>query len=140
MRIVPFEAVAEAKLEYAEWEDLEIILVDGKPGFILLDDIAIPTIYLLLKVKVEEYYVTVDMGAVPYVTNGADVMVPGIVEVWEGIKKGDAVWVRDERYHKPLCVGIALMDREEILEREKGKAVKNLHYVGDKIWKNLILG
>ncbi len=100
---------------------------------------AIPTIYSLLKFKPLGYYVTVDMGAVPHVVNGADVMVPGIVEVWEGIRKGDVVWVRDEKYHKPLCVGISLMDAEEILKSERGKAVKNVHYVGDKIWKELIL-
>jgi predicted ribosome-associated RNA-binding protein Tma20 len=27
------------------------------------------------------------------------------------------------------------MDSKEIFEKRKGKAIKNLHYVGDDLWK-----
>ncbi|ENN96481.1 RNA-binding protein [Methanocaldococcus villosus KIN24-T80] len=60
-------------------------------------------------------------------------MVPGIKEV-DNFNKGDVVFVLDEVHKKPICVGIALMSHEEIKNSEKGKAIKNIHYVGDKIW------
>lgn len=79
--------------------------------------------------------VTVDMGAVPYVTNGADIMAPGITDISIGLKAGQIVAIVDERYGKSLAVGELLFDREEILQMKKGKAVRNLHYVNDEIWK-----
>lgn len=81
--------------------------------------------------------VVVDMGAVPFVTNGADVMAPGIRKVDEGAKVGDVVLVVDEKHSKGLAVGVLLMEREEVLKRPKGKAVKNVHHVGDEIWKGM---
>ena len=66
--------------------------------------------------------------------NGADVMAPGIVDADEDIKEGDVVFVVDENHKKPICVGIALMDGKSMKESDKGRAIKNLHYVGDKIW------
>jgi len=77
----------------------------------------------------------VDMGAVPYVTNGADVMGPGIVEVDPDIKEGDMVWIRDMTHKRPLAIGKALVSAEVMAAKAPGKAIKNLHFVGDKIWK-----
>lgn len=52
----------------------------------------------------------------------------------DNVKVEDVVLVVDEKYSKGLAVGILIMDREEILQRKKGKAVKNVHHVGDDIW------
>ena len=76
----------------------------------------------------------VDMGAVKFVTSGADIMRPGIVETDEGIKKGDAIAIVDVDNRKPLAVGIAMFSSEEIPEMKSGKVVKSIHYVGDNIW------
>ncbi|KUO41990.1 MAG: hypothetical protein APU95_00485 [Hadesarchaea archaeon YNP_N21] len=78
--------------------------------------------------------VIVDMGAVPHVVNGADVMSPGIVRADEGIKEGDIVAVADERHGKVIAIGLALVGGEA-MKAPKGKAVKNLHYVGDDVWR-----
>ncbi len=78
--------------------------------------------------------ITVDMGAVPYVTNGADVMAPGITKVTNGLPKGTIVTIIDENYGKALAIGRLLFDSEEIAESKKGKVIKNLHYVNDFIW------
>ena len=51
------------------------------------------------------------------------------------ISKGQFVWIREENHHKPLGVGRALLDSNEILEYKQGKAIKALHYIGDKIWE-----
>jgi PUA domain protein len=74
------------------------------------------------------------MGAVKFVTNGADVMAPGIVDAYSGIVEGDQVWVCDERNRKPLAVGIAVMSGEQMVEGDEGVAVKLVHYVGDVVW------
>lgn len=105
---------------------IEAMVVDGKPFL---------TVRGLLKHKATKRFVTVDMGAVPYVTNGADVMAPGIVEVDPDIKEGDMVWIRDATHKRPLAVGKAMVSAEVMAAKTPGKAIKNLHYVGDKIWK-----
>jgi len=76
----------------------------------------------------------VDMGAVPFVCKGADVMAPGITEVRGEFNAGHLVVVRDVRHGKALAVGRALMPSGEIMGSRKGKAIRNLHYVGDKLW------
>jgi len=78
--------------------------------------------------------ITVDMGAVPYVTNGADIMAPGITHVTNGLVVGDIVTIIDENYGKSLAVGELLFDSDNIKQTEKGKVIKNLHYVNDSIW------
>lgn len=87
----------------------------------------------LLKYPATGRAVTVDMGAVRFVTNGADIMAPGIVEADPSLKEGDWCWIRDERNKKPLAVGKALVPGSTMV-RGKGKAVKSIHYLGDKLW------
>ena len=90
--------------------------------------------YCLSKYKPKQNYVVVDMGAVKFVTNGADVMAPGIVDADENIDEDDQVWICDEKHNKPLAIGIALMSGEQMLKEKQGKAIKTIHYVGDQIW------
>jgi PUA domain protein len=78
--------------------------------------------------------VTVDMGAVRFVCNGAKVTRPGIT-AFDNFKKGDIIVIRDEIHRKPLAVGIALDDSDKAVEEQKGYVVKTLHYVSDKIWE-----
>lgn len=77
--------------------------------------------------------VTVDMGAVPFVCKGADVMRPGITEMPDFVK-GELLIVQDEKNKKPLAVVEALFDSETAAEMRAGKIFKNLHYVGDEFW------
>jgi len=76
----------------------------------------------------------VDMGAVPYVCKGADVMAPGVVKVEGEFHKGDIIVIVDQKYGKPLALGESLQDSETTRSTKKGAVVKNLHYVSDKIW------
>ncbi|HEX9677430.1 PUA domain-containing protein [Nitrososphaera sp.] len=78
--------------------------------------------------------VTVDMGAVKFVCNGAKVLRPGIVEFGQ-FKKGDIVVVKDQSHGKMLAVGMALEDSESAKAMAKGYVVDNLHYISDKIWE-----
>ncbi|MCS7133129.1 MAG: hypothetical protein NZ918_05385, partial [Aigarchaeota archaeon] len=55
----------------------------------------------------------VDMGAVPHITRGADVMRPG-VRRFEGVfKKGDLVIVKDEKNLRAIALTLALEDLEK---------------------------
>ena len=79
----------------------------------------------------------VDMGAIPYVCNGADVMAPGIMDIVGEFEKGGLLVIRDVKHRKALGIGSALYSSEEMRGLEKGKAILNLHYVGDKIWASI---
>ncbi len=116
-------------------DEFTIILVDGVPAYFYHDGAYYPTVILLLNIELNSNYVTVDMGAVKHVLNGAKVFAAGIVEADFNIKEGDAVYVRDEKYHKPLAVGIALMSGEDMVKSKSGTAVMTIHYYGDQISK-----
>lgn len=114
-----------------------IYLQERRPVLIELDGKLMPALTGSQEVLSGIPRVVVDMGAVPYICNGADVMAPGVRSVPEGVKPGDVVIVSDERHGKCLAVGLIMMERDEILKKEKGKAVKNVHHVGDAIWNDL---
>lgn len=95
----------------------------------------IPVLTLLLNKNVDLKKISVDKGAIKYVTNGADVMRPGITEIDPTIKKGDIVVIVDETHDRALAVGKALFDAKVIKEKDSGKVVRNLHTIQDSVWK-----
>jgi len=76
----------------------------------------------------------IDMGAIPYVCNGADVMAPGIKEIQGEFVENSIVVIKDITHGKALAIGQAIHSSADIRGMEKGKAIKTLHHVGDKIW------
>ncbi len=92
------------------------------------------TVRGLLKYRPESAAVTVDMGAVRFVHNGADVMAPGIVDADPGLQEGDWCWIRDEKNKQPLAVGKCLVPGTAMVGA-KGKAVRSIHHIGDKLWE-----
>ena len=123
-------------VDIAESSDFDLIFVNNDILGLIYEGNPFLTVRGILKYRPEKRAVTVDMGAVPYVTNGADVMGPGIVEADDGIAEGDLVWIRDIKNRVPLAVGVALRDSSGLKAKEKGKAIKTLHNVGDKLWKS----
>lgn len=121
-------------LELAEADSWRLILVKGKAVGFLAGDRPFLTVRGLLTYKPAIRFVTVDMGAVKFVANGADVMAPGIVDADTSINVGDFVWIRDERNKQPLAVGEALLSGKDMIAAESGKAVRSIHFVGDKLW------
>jgi len=124
----------KSSVETGEFEGIKILFVDGEPSFMFYEDKILFTLHGLNKFKPKKNFVVVDMGAVKFVTSGADVMAPGIVDADENIAEDDQVWVCDEKHHKPLAVGIAIMAGEQMINEKSGKAVKTIHYVGDTLW------
>lgn len=77
--------------------------------------------------------VTVDSGAVSFVSNGADIMRPGIEAADETITAGDLVVIQEGTHDKALAVGQARVDGEDLLGDE-GKVIDSIHHVGDELY------
>lgn len=115
---------------------------DRMPVYIVGDDVIglelegkiCPALRGILKWPATKNWVTVDMGAIRFVTNGADIMAPGITDADPDITPGTPVWVRDERHGKPLAVGIAQESGPDLKAGQKGKVIRTIHYIGDPLW------
>ncbi|NTV22776.1 MAG: DUF1947 domain-containing protein [Nanoarchaeota archaeon] len=121
-----------SKKDKLEVED-GILLINNVPVCFLHEGKPIPTLKTQIKSAVLKK-VEVDMGAIRFVTSGADVMRPGIVKIDEGISNGEPIAVVDMTHKKPLAIGIALFSSEEMQGMSTGKVIHNLHYIGDRIW------
>ncbi|MCX6649301.1 MAG: hypothetical protein NTV61_07935 [Candidatus Bathyarchaeota archaeon] len=121
-------------VEGGETEDgVKVYLLDGE---ILLFE-SEGSLYPTLRCKCVDALpaVIVDMGAIPFVCKGADVMAPGITEIKTPFDEGALVVVRDVKHGKALAIGKALKPSAAIMAEKKGRVIHNLHYVGDKIWE-----
>jgi PUA domain protein len=124
---------SKANVEVVEAEVGKIYLVNGKPLFFKIGERVLPTL-LFQEFALRAPKIVVDMGAVPYVCNGADVMAPGIRHVDGEFGEGDLVLVVDEKHGKPLALGESLYDAESARNAKQGVVVKTLHFVSDKVW------
>ncbi len=122
-------------IDLAEMGDLTLIFSQGKVVGLIIDGKPFPSLRGILIACPDRKHVTVDMGAVKFLYNGADVMAPGIIDADPEISEGDVVWVKEEKHGKPLVVGVALMDGKKMVESISGKAIKTVHSIGDKIWE-----
>lgn len=127
---------SKPRIELVETQTAEVFIIDRKPVLMRLSGKLLPTLFfngvfpILPKV-------IVNMGAVPYVCNGADVMAPGVVRVDGDFERNDVLLIVDERFGRSLAIGVALFDSQTMRKLAHGKLVKNLHYVGDKLWNLL---
>lgn len=135
--IRPLPEDDDALVEKARAGHYRLLLAGGNVLVVLAGpdvDEATPTLRALLEHRPEEGQVTVDMGAVPHLRNGADVMSPGITDADPDIAEGDLVWVTDIEHGQPLGIGHALVDGPTMVEADSGKAIAIWHHVGDEIW------
>jgi PUA-domain protein len=121
------------KVELVE-DEHKFIVINGQASFFYYQDKVLPTLkYLQTHDLLKK--VVVDMGAVKFVVNGADIMRPGITHVDEGIDKDDFIVIIDKNNKKPLAIGISALNTAELRASTSGKFIKNIHYVGDDIWR-----
>lgn len=126
---------AADRIEVAETGGaFRIYLLDKRPLLFERAGVLFPTLQGAIARPFSARRVTVDMGAVRFVVNGADIMRPGIVAVTDDVRADHPVLVVEERHGKPLAVGIARMDAEAMRAETAGKVCKNIHHVGDEIW------
>jgi PUA-domain protein len=129
-----------AAVDLADAQKLEVVLFENSVIAVVLEGNAFLTVRGLLKWPPQKAFVSIDEGAVRFICNGADVMGPGITGADQTIKEGALVWVRDAKHGKPLAIGKALVPGGTMAARSPGKAVKNLHYIGDDLWNLGISG
>lgn len=127
---------SKTRVEVNETENVEVFIFDGKPLLARAEGHIFPTLAFdeLLRLMPK---IVVDMGAVPYVCKGADVMAPGVVAINGEFNENSVLLVADERHGKSLAVGVALCSSEAMKAVNRGKTVKTLHFVGDKLWNYL---
>lgn len=124
----------KANVEMLETDHNLFILINDQPYIILINNKPFPTLKAAIDNNIHGKQVVVDMGAVKFMANGADVMSPGIVATDENIDKDDIVIIVDENHQRPLAIGISLIIGSEMVKNDKGKAVKTIHFIGDDIW------
>jgi len=124
----------KANVELVETSIADFFLIGGKPLLIKTGGILFPVL-TFSKLLASMPKVVVDMGAVPHICNGADVMAPGIASFKGEFSKGDLILVADERHGKIIAIGEAIHDVDIAREVVQGIVVKNIHSVGDRLWE-----
>ena len=124
-----FESVEFVAAEY------QLVLVDGDPAvFYVDDDEPFLTVRGANNTEPQTGVVTVDAGAISFVSDGADVMRPGIVEADASIRDGDLVVIAEETHGKVLAVGRAMVDGDDMVG-DSGKVIESIHHVGDELYE-----
>ena len=112
----------------------DLVLVDGEPTVLYYEDEPFLTVAGANAYPPERNTVTVDAGAVSFVSDGADVMRPGIVQADDSIGAGELVVICEETHGKALAVGRALVAGSEMVG-DSGKVVESIHHVGDELFE-----
>ncbi len=122
--------------ERVEFTDVDrvVVLVDGEPLVASFDGDLFLTVRGANAFPPDRHVVTVDSGAISFVSDGANVMRPGIVDATDDIAPGDLVVVVEENHGKALAVARAETDGDDMLG-DSGKVLENLHHVGDDLYE-----
>jgi PUA domain protein len=124
---------SKPQVEVAEFQIATLFLINGKPLLANFEGTLIPTLIfenaLSLMPTIE-----VNMGAIPFICKGADVMSPGVSRIKKEFAAKDYVTVTDDRYNKFISLCVALTDSATARSSKQGKIAKNIHHVGDRLW------
>ncbi|WP_299235882.1 RNA-binding protein [Natronomonas sp.] len=123
---------AYERVEFVD-TDREVVLVDGEPLVASFDGELFVTVRGANAHPPENHVVTVDAGAISFVSDGANVMRPGITDATEDIGPGDLVVVVEETHAKALAIGRAETDGSDMVG-DSGMVVESLHHVGDDLY------
>ncbi|MFQ6025083.1 MAG: PUA domain-containing protein [Nitrosopumilaceae archaeon] len=142
------ETAAMLKAMSSQWK-IELPKIKNLKVYEITDKDTIITGNSLVAIKAGETYlpllseisllekfprVVVDMGAVKFVCNGANVMRPGITRFSE-FEKSQIVCVVEESQNKYLATGKSLLSSTDAEASTKGEVVKTMHYISDKFWE-----
>ncbi|MFB6068801.1 MAG: RNA-binding protein [Halobacterium sp.] len=130
---VELDADSYELVELAD-EDFDVVLVDGEPLVWYPEGEPFVTVKGANATDPSTGVVTVDAGAVSFVSDGADIMRPGITAADDDIEAGDLVVVQEESHGKTLAIGRALTSGDDMVG-DSGKVVENLHHVGDELFE-----
>jgi len=114
----------------------KILLLDEKPTFIESGGDIFPT--LLNEIVLSKLpSIIVDMGAVPHICNGADIMAPGVIKVDGEFNVGSIIVIVEGKFSKRIAIAKALITSQEMTGKKYGKVAKNIHYISDRFWDAL---
>jgi PUA domain protein len=130
---VELDADSFEKVEFED-SDWDVVLVDGDPYVLYVDDEPFLTVQGANAHPPEKHVVTVDTGAISFVSDGADIMRPGITEADDDIAAGDLVAINEEAHGKFLAIGRAKTDGSDMVG-DSGKVVESIHHVGDDLFE-----
>ncbi len=136
---IPDEVKKQLKkeqLQIIEYPDKKIIAKKNTIYFIIKNEFVIPTITFVRSFSTNLKRITIDLPAIRYISNGADVMAPGIIEYPLNLEKGEIVIIDEERNKTPIAIGKALVSGDDLKKiketTNKGKVIQNLHYLKDR--------
>jgi PUA domain protein len=136
-KIPGFEHLSrKSRVETEIVKSSEIIFVDGLPVAFKREGQFVPVLTNTIALE-KMPRIIVDMGAVPHVVGGADIMAPGIRRVEGSFGEKELVVIIDEKHGKFLSVGRSLLSSETLAATKKGKVIANVHYVGDPVWETI---
>jgi PUA domain protein len=130
---VELDADSYEKVEFDD-SDWDVVLVDGDPLVLYVDDEPFLTVEGANDYPPQKHVVTVDAGAISFVSDGADVMRPGITEADDDIAEGDLVAIAEESHGKVLAIGRAMTGGADMVG-DSGKVVSSIHHVGDDLFE-----
>ncbi|MBV0924013.1 RNA-binding protein [Halomicroarcula limicola] len=130
---VELDADSFEKVEFED-SDWDVVLVDGEPHVLYVDEDPFLTVQGANVYPPQQHVVTVDAGAVSFVSDGADVMRPGITEADPDIEAGDLVVINEESHGKFLAIGRAKTGGDDMVG-DSGKVVESIHHVGDDLFE-----
>ena len=134
------EQIKNLGIEFNKKDKIDLIddtyyLFENEIILFTKDDKIIPSLKFILTKNISSLpEVIVDMGAIKFIANGADVMRPGILEFNDNFEKGDFVIIKDIQNKKPIVIGEAIYSRDETKAEKGGKSFINIHHIGDNIW------
>ncbi|CAD6993577.1 unnamed protein product [Ceratitis capitata] len=135
-------AVTQLKLTTHGGTQTNVFCVDKLPMFFELEsgDLA-PTLYALWLVPNLLPYYTTFREVLPKLSNGADLMLPGVVPVGTGMnmygrhRQGQLMAVNLVSNHSAVAIGYLPRSSDDLyMCGRQGVAVKMLHIFGDKLW------
>ena len=129
---VELDAGSYELVELADSE-FDVVLVDGEPVAFYRDGESFLTVRGANEHPPDHHVVTVDAGAISFVSDGADVMQPGITEADPDIEPGDLVAIAEETHGKVLAIGRAKVEGSDMVG-DSGKVVESIHHVGDELY------
>lgn len=123
-------------------KDLQVYVIDGNKRLLVGNDLVAiqlaPDLIIphLTQHDILNHFasVQVDMNAVKFVCNGANIMRPGITD-FTTFKESEIVLVKDQTHKKELAVCISLVDDLTGRKMERGVVLNNIHHIGDIYWE-----
>ncbi|XP_016952737.1 eukaryotic translation initiation factor 2D [Drosophila biarmipes] len=144
-QLVPAKAaVTQVKILTHGGVQSMVYCVDKLPLFFELDGgQLVPTLYTLWSIPDILPYFTTHEGVLPKLTNGADLMLPGVVPLGVGLsmyghyKKGQLMAVNLTNNKSAVGLGQLARSSDELyMCGGHGVAIKMLHLFGDKLWSH----